>query len=679
MMKGNWLLKDLHKVSKPQIKQKSNDKTFDIERHEKNMKLLNRCRSRYESLRPFREERKRCYEYLAGNQWEDLVVDPDDECGRKMITERELLMREGQVPLSNNLILKIINKMLGILRDNKREPTAVARDRDDALAGDMMSNALQYIYQNNEAYELNVSGFMELLVSGLEISSVKYEWIMEQNDNDVVLQNELPCDVFFDGDLSDVRLRNLNMIGFLRSYTRAELLNKFAKSAEERDWLNTLYNRSASDIDYDSRNPFSKDKHENEDFYIPYERDRLRVIEVWTLEEKERLRCHDTQEGEMFIAELDAKKYIDDINTQRAEEEIDFSGDAENANLIEYEYFIDRYWTLRFLTPYGDEIMAMETPYDHLSHPYTIRAYRMLNGSIKSFVSNLIPQQKYVNRYITMMDFMRGSSAKGVLLFPENIRPKNMTHEQIAKTWSRSNGVIFAKMKPGDMMPQQFNSPSVTGSDVQMYQIQTQLLEDISGVHDALTGKTASQGTPSSLYAQESQNASTNLQDAFDFHASYIRARDLKALKVIQQYYNRKRYINIGGNDFSEEAKHYDPDKTRKVLYGMNVIESLTTPAYRMSVIGDLKELAMAKVMPWQLFMKYAKLPYYDNILRDMEQMQGTLPMQGVEGSMPMPTEESQIPTDAQTEISRTADMTPQQQINAALQKASDMQAGVPM
>lgn len=679
MMKGNWLLKDLHKVSKPQIKQKSNDKTFDIERHEKNMKLLNRCRSRYESLRPFREERKRCYEFLRGNQWEDLVVDPDDECGRKMITERELLMREGHVPLSNNLILKVVNIMLGIFRNNKREPIAVARDKDEALIGDMMSNAMQYVYHNNEAQELNTDGLKELLLSGMAISGVKYEWIMEQNDNDVVLQNELPCDAFFDGDLSDVRLRNLNMIGFLRSYTRAELLNRFAKSAEERDWLNTLYNRSASDIDYDSRNPFSKDKHENEDFYIPYERDRLRVIEVWTLEEKERLRCHDTQEGEMFIAELDAKKYIDDINTQRAEEEIDFSGDAENANLIEYEYFIDRFWTLRFLTPYGDEIMAMETPYDHLSHPYTIRVYRMLNGKPQSFVSNLIPQQKYINRYITMMDFMRGSSAKGVLLFPDNIRPKNMTHEQIAKVWSKSDGVIFAKMKPGDMMPQQFNSPAVNGGDVQMLQMQEKLLEEISGVHAALAGQTASQGTPSSLYAQESQNASTNLQDVMDFFLGYLRARDIKMLKVIQQYYTHKRYLNIAGTDFSEAAKHFDPNVIRNVLFDMSLAESTTTPAYRMSAIENLKELAIAKVIPWQLFMKYAKLPYYENVLREMEKMQGAMPMQGAEGSMPMPQDGTEIQTDAPIEINNAANKTPQQQIDAAMQHATAMQAGVPM
>ena len=675
-MKGQWLLKDLHKIQKPTRIDKHAGKEFDIERHEKNMQLIERCKKAYDSLRPFRVERKRCYEFLRGNQWGDLIVDPDDPCGNAMITEEELLRREGRAPLSNNLILKVVNIMLGIFRSNKREPIAVARDNDEALIGDMMSNAMQYVYHNNEAQELNTDGLKELLLSGMAVSGVKYEWIMEQNDNDVVIQNELPCDAFFDGDLSDVRLRNLNMVGFLRSYTRPELLNRFAKSKEEREWLNSLYDRTAVDTNNDLRNPFSPDKHENEDFYTPYERDRLRVIEVWTLEEKERLRCHDTQEGEMYIAELDAKEYIDQINTHRAEDELELSGDAENTNLIEYEYFIDRFWTLRFLTPYGDEIMAMETPYTHLSHPYTIRVYRMLNGKPQSFVSNLIPQQKYINRYITMMDFIRGSSAKGVLIFPEKLRPKNMSHEQIAKVWTKSNGVIFTDMKPGDSMPQQFNSPAVNGGDVQMLQLQEKLLEEISGVHAALAGQTASQGTPSSLYAQESQNASTNLQDVMDFYLSYIRARDIKMLKVIQQYYTHSRYLNIAGADFSEAAKHFEPNKVRNVLFDMSLAESTTTPAYRMSAIDNLKELAIAKIIPWQLFMKYAKLPYYDNVLREMEQQQQ---MQPIDGQTRISQGGTDIPQDAPININNAASQTPQQQIDAALQNANAMQAGAPM
>lgn len=676
-MKGQWLLKDLHKVKKSTPTKHSVD-TLDIERHERNMQLIDRCRNRYESLRPFRVERKRCYEFLRGNQWGDLVIDPDDPCGERLISEEDLLRREGRVPLSNNLILKVVNIMLGIFRSNKREPIAVARDNSEALIGDMMSNAMQYVYHANEAQELNTDGLKELLLSGMAISSVKYEWVMEQNDNDVVLQNELPCDVFFDGDLSDVRLRNLNMIGFLRSYTRSELLSRFAKSKEEREWLNSLYDRTAFDTNNDLRNPFSKDRHENEDFYTPYEKDKLRVIEVWTLEEKERLRCHDTEVGEMYVAELDAKEYIDNINTYRAEAEIEYSGEADNANLIEYEYFVDRFWTLRYLTPYGDEIMAMETPYDHLSHPYTIRVYRMLNGKPQSFVSNLIPQQKYINRYITMMDFMRGASAKGVLIFPENLRPKNMTHEQIARTWTKSNGVIFTQMKPGDMMPQQFNSPSVNGGDVQMLEMQEKLLEEISGVHAALAGQTASQGTPSSLYAQESQNASTNLQDVMDFFLSFVRARDIKMLKVIQQYFTHNRYLNIAGADFSEAAKNYDPSKVRNVLFDMSLAESTTTPAYRMSAIDNLKELAIAKVIPWQLFMKYAKLPYYDNVLREMEQMGQAADPNAMAQSGEMPTDGMQIPNDEQIVANDDVTKTPQQQINAAMQKANAMQAGVP-
>ena len=164
-----------------------------------------------------------------------------------------------------------------------------------------------------------------------------------------------------------------------------------------------------------------------------------------------------------------------------------------------------------------------------------------------------------------MMDFIRGASAKGVLLFPEEALG-DLTKAEVMEEWVKPNGVIFAKMKKDINIPQAISSQAIQTTDVEMVRMMLNLVDDISGVHGALQGQQASAGTPASLYAQQSQNATVNLVDILDSFASFKKDRDFKMMKLIQQYYNEPRYINITGKDYSEEAKFYNPRKKSKTL-----------------------------------------------------------------------------------------------------------------
>ena len=50
-------------------------------------------------------------------------------------------------------------------------------------------------------------------------------------------------------------------------------------------------------------------------------------------------------------------------------------------------------------------------------------------ANIAELDQNIIDQQRYINRLITLIDFIMGASAKGVLVFPENAIPKGMNKQ----------------------------------------------------------------------------------------------------------------------------------------------------------------------------------------------------------------------------------------------------------
>ena len=157
---------------------------------------------------------------------------------------------------------------------------------------------------------------------------------------------------------------------------------------------------------------------------------------------------------------------IEAINRMRLEEAAQKGIAPEKVALIETEWFIDRYWYYRFFTPFGHTLDEGETPYWHGEHPYVFKLYPLMDGEIHSFVEDIIDQQRYINRLITLIDFIMGASAKGVLLFPEDQIPDGMSIEDVAEQWTRYNGIILFKPKPGGVLPQPISTNATTvGAD----------------------------------------------------------------------------------------------------------------------------------------------------------------------------------------------------------------------
>ena len=246
----------------------------------------------------------------------------------------------------------------------------------------------------------------------------------------------------------------------------------------------------------------------------------------------------------------------------------------------------------------------------------------------------MIDQQRYVNRLITLYDWVIRATAKGVLLIPKDCLPEGVSIEDIAERWTEVNGVIVYEPSESGQIPQQVAASSVNIGIGELLSMQLKFFEDISGVNGALQGKPGYSGTSAALYSQQTQNATTSLLDILEVFSEFIRNGAIKDVKNIQQFYDDITMANIAGKNAAEIKR--DPQKIRDVEFDLNVTESTATPVYRQLSNDILMQLWQAQAINVEQLLENGDFPFADDLLQSIrsnkeamergEQMQGVSP-----------------------------------------------------
>ena len=565
------------------------------------------------AMETFRRDRERNKNYTYGRQWDDYVC-----VNGEMVKEETLIRKQGNVPLKNNLIRRMVQAVLGVYRSQSKEPTCTARDRDEQRYGETMSTVLQCNMQLNRMTEINARCMEEFLISGFVVQRKWYGW--RENKLDCWTDYVQPNNFFIDNNMRDFRGWDCNCVGEIHDISFDDLCGRFAHDGDDYRRLAEIY-ALARDKSYLSAtcNDFGHPLQDNYDFLVPYDQSRCRVIEVWRKESKPRYRCHDVNNGDVFKVDVeDFQSLVLDENSKRMQEARELGMSDDEVPLIRYEWFMDSYWYYYMLTPFGDILEEGETPYAHKSHPYVFKAYPFIDGEIHSFVSNVIDQQRYTNRLITMYDWIMRASAKGVLLFPEECLPKGMSMEDVADEWARFNGIIMIKQpKAGQALPQQIANNCTQIGISELLSMQLKFFEDISGVNGAIQGKPGYSGMSASLYNQQTQNATTSLLDLLDTFSAFVRDGAYKDVKNIQQFYDTPRVFNIAGKNST--IVEYDPKKIRDVEFDLSIVESTSTPAYRAINNDMLMKLWEQKAISVEQLLEHGEFPFADELLQSIK------------------------------------------------------------
>ena len=575
--------------------------------------VLLEARRYWHAMDRFRRDRRRNKDYTYGRQWEDIIC-----VDGKQMSEAEYIRSQGNLPLKNNLIRKMVQTVLGVYRSQAKEPICKARDRDEQKYGETMSTVLQYNMQLNRMTEINARCMEEFLISGMVVQRKWYGW---RNDKLDCWTDYVQPDYFFiDNNMRDFRGWDVSCVGELHDVSPEEIYKRFAHSPEDYHRLSEIY-RLAQDsrLITAAYRDFGHAMDGYEDFFLPKEPGMCRVIEVWRKESKPRYRCHDPNNGDVFKIELeDFGEMVEAENRRRLEMAAEYGIGEEDVPLITYEWFMDSYWYYYCLSPFGDVLEEGETPYDHKGHPYVFKAYPFIDGEVHSMVANVIDQQRYTNRLITMYDWIMRASAKGVLLFPEECLPDGMSIEDIADEWARFNGVIMIKQpKTGTSIPQQVANNCTQIGISEMLSMQLKLFEDITGVNGALQGKPGYSGMSASLYNQQTQNATMTLLDILETFSSFVCEGAMKDVKNIQQFYDAKRVQNIAGNNSSLAAD--DPQKILDVEFDLAIAESTSTPAFRALANDILMKLFEMGAINVKMLLEFGDFPFADGLLQSLQ------------------------------------------------------------
>ena len=619
--------KRLHKVSRVLPKSE-----LDSVREAKRMlgesrafDVLWEAQSYWMAMETFRTDRERNKNYTYGKQWDDVIC-----VEGKVMREEDYIKSQGNIPLKNNLIRRMVQAVLGVYRSQAKEPTCTARDRDEQKYGETMSTVLQCNMQLNRMTEINARCMEEFLISGFVVQRKWIGW--RDNKLDCWTDYVQPNNFFIDNNMRDFRGWDASCVGEVHDISFEELCGRFGRSASDVNRLAEIY-RYARDrrVLASAYDDFGYPLQGYYDFLVPRDTTRCRVIEVWRKESKPRYRCHDVNNGDVFKIDIeDFEEFVGSENRHRLQMAAETGMDESEVPLIRYEWFMDSYWYYYYLTPFGDILDEGETPYEHKSHPYVFKAYPFIDGEIHSFVSNVIDQQRYTNRLITMYDWIMRASAKGVLLFPEDCLPDGMSLDDIADEWARFNGVIVMKSpRDGRTVPQQVANNCTQIGISELLNMQLKFFEDISGVNGALQGKPGYSGMSASLYNQQAQNATTSLLDLLDSFSSFVKDGAYKDVKNIQQFYDTPRVFNIAGKNSA--IVEYDPRKIRDVEFDLSIVESTATPAYRAMANDMLMQLWQAQAISVEQLLEHGDFPFADKLLQSIKSQREQLE----QGEMP--------------------------------------------
>lgn len=600
-------------------------------------------------MNDFRHDRDRNKRYTYGDQWDDMVTVTDENGCAKRMTESEYIKRQGNVPLKNNMIRRLVRNVVGVFRSQSKEPTCTARDRDEQKLGETMSTILQCNRQLNRMSEVEARTMEEFLISGFIVHRKSYGW--RNGKEDCWTDYVQPNNFFIDNNMRDFRGWDVSCLGEVHDVSFGELCEQFAQSPEDYQRLHDIYQWATDrQVISTTMESFGFSRRSGDlDFLVPKDYNRCRVIEVWRKEQKPRYRCHDYQNGDIYKIDVeDRADMVDRVNAERMQLGRENGMEDEDIPLIKADWFMDDYWYFYYLSPFGDILKEGETPFEHGSHPYVFKAYPFIDGEIHSFVADVIDQQRYTNRLITLYDWVIRATAKGVLLVPQDCIPAGCDIQDFADAWTQVNGVIAFKPSKSGVMPQQVASNATNIGIGELLNLQLKFFEDISGVNGALQGKPGYAGTSAALYNQQTQNATTSLLDLLEAFSYFVKDGAYKDVKNMQQFYDTKRVFNIAGKAGAQIV--YDPKKIRDVDFDLNISESTTTPAYRQIANDFLIQLWQQQAISVEQLLQYGDFPFADDLLQSIQSQKEQVKQGGVpDGVSPEVMQQAQAQANPQS------------------------------
>lgn len=614
------IIKKRHK--KPSRSDSVNYRKHYLGQDKEDKQLLEQCYRLWNNLEDFRERRARALRWIDGDQWGDMIT-----VKGKTMMERDYITSVGNVALQANQIKRLVETIAGGYVKQQNEPVCRARAREEQVYGELMSTCLQTNWQLNDEPILIDAAIKEVIGGGLAAIREAYEYRNGVLDSWSDLAH--PNYVFFDSTMKDPRHYDMELFGEIHDVTFGRFCEKFAQSPEDIEKFGQWYGDAASPL-YATPNEDINDKHNTEEmtFFAPKDRSLCRVYEVWRKESRDRYRVHDENTGELYIINADDKDSILNIeqeNKRRKMLATQQGWSEDEIPLIHYKenFFVDTYWYGRYLTPQGYILWEGESPYENRRCPYTVIILPMTDGKIISYISDAIDQNRYINRMLTLFDWMQRAGLKGVTYVPKGSIPDDMTTEEFAEQMTSIDGIVFYEPRKDGHKPETFYGNTGTINLAEIVRMMKELMESGTSVSAAIRGEQPKSGTAAALYAQQTENSATPLASLMMRFGVFVRNVAKLKLANIQKFYTPDKYEEIAG----QMSQLVDTSSVNFKLagnleYDLSIVQSTATPTFRAYKTDVLMQFAQAGFIPPRFVFEFGDIPGADEILQRLDAMQ---------------------------------------------------------
>ncbi|MCM1484219.1 MAG: hypothetical protein NC043_07770 [Muribaculaceae bacterium] len=318
---------------------------------------------------------------------------------------------------------------------------------------------------------------------------------------------------FFVNRFTDPRGLDIELVGMLHDWSLREVMMRFgADSASRSRAIAGIYRRVKAG--YTGGSVLGDAPHTE---FLEAPQGRCRVIEVWTLESRNILKCHDPLNARYFVTDSMGARVLRRLNSSRAARGLPPVGTDARTTVR---------WHCRMLAPTGEVLDEYDSPYRHGMHPFAVKFYPLTDGEVHSFVEDVIDQQRYINRLITLIDHIMSVSAKGVLLFPIDKKPECYSWEDIGRLWADCNGIIPYDNNGTPGEPHQIIAGSEHSGAYHLLDLQMQLFQQVSGVSSALQGRLESGNASAALYEAQARNSAVAILDLLDTFNAFRQHRN---------------------------------------------------------------------------------------------------------------------------------------------------------
>lgn len=455
--------------------------------------ILRAAYDAWQAAAGLRKARARNKRFTYGDQWGDVVRDSHGA----LVTDYDRYCIDGSVPVTNNLLRQLVKTVVGRFRAQYLHKNASIDSEQGVTNLDDNVSALD---------ELDSRALEEFLISGCCIQRID---TAESLDSQATVSN-VNLNRFFVNQFNDPLGRDIELIGQLHDLPVSELLRRVARGDRSKAaWVRRLYSTDADNRTADFITAIGADNASGTGFWRGAG-SKCRAIEVWTLESHEVVIVHDRKTATVTVEPVAALRRL------------------QRDKSLDLRWDIVTRWHCRWYSPMGDLLLEQESPLPDGQHPFVVKFYPLTDGEVHAFIEDVIDQQKYVNRLITLIDHIMQASAKGVLMYPETALPDGFSWEDIRKVWRQCNGILPYSPTMGGDRPQQISSNNTDIGAFDMIELQLKLLEDISGVGGALQGRNINTAGSVTLYRSEVMNASIALTDVFDTFNAWRHERDAR-------------------------------------------------------------------------------------------------------------------------------------------------------